>query len=231
MRRRGMWTQYLEHLTDRDLALLARVAGLSSPAALASAARDNPALLERVLSEPRLFDMLFDAKSDIFAVASPFLTFAVLTHRGARELSRTPYVEEWIGPGRHVPSFAVEDLRAFLGNDSRRLYLSGLLASFTRVASGSFWVQSARGWRRKRFSDLDPLRLLELLEALPPADRPPVYQRLGDTTLFLTGVFPDYAAGRVLSGSRRRLLRHVQLSEDYMDSGRAPEPSRDMSVL
>src|SRR5690348_10230268 len=37
-----------------------------------------------------------------------------------------------------------------------------------------------------------------LLEAVPQAERPGVYRRLGDVTLFLTGVFPDYAATRVL---------------------------------
>jgi hypothetical protein len=227
----SMWTNYLEHLSDRDLALLARIAGRSSGEDILAAARADAHFLDRLLWEPSLFEMLFGSGAEVFSRASPFLTFAVLTHRGARDLARLRFVEEWVGPGRRVPSFAVEDLRAFLEDDARRLYLVGLLASFTRVASGSFWVQSARGWKRKRFSDLDPMRMVELLEALPEPDRPPVYQRLGDLTLFLTGVFPDYAAGRLLPGNQRRLLRHLHLSEDRMDSGRPREPSREMSLL
>ena len=52
--------------------------------------------------------------------------------------------------------------------------------------------------RTRRFSELDPVRLAGLLEAVPQAERPGVYRRLGDVTLFLTGVFPDYAATAVL---------------------------------
>jgi hypothetical protein len=125
----------------------------------------------------------------------------------------------------------VDDLRAFLDDDARRLYLAELLASFTRVASGSFWVQSGRGWRRKRYSDLDPIRLMELLEELPEHARPPVYRRLGDLTLFLTGVFPDYAGGRLLHGARRRLHRYPLLRDDRMDSGWPRETSHDMDLL
>jgi hypothetical protein len=226
-----MWVQYLEHLTDNDLVLLARVAGQSSPARVAGAIREDRHFLNRLLREPPLYDLLFGRGADVFARASPFLTFAVLTHRGALELARTPFVEEWIGPGRRVPSFAVDDLRSFLDDEARRLYLSALLASFTRVASGSVWVQSARGWKRKRFSDLDPIRLLELLHELPEPHRAPVYHRLGDLMLFLTGVFPDYAAGRALGAARRHLQRHPLLRDDRMDSGWSLETSGDISLL
>jgi hypothetical protein len=226
-----MWPNYLQHLTQSDVALLARVAGLSSPADVGDAIRRDPHFLAWLLAHPALFAVLFGTDAEAFARASPFLTFAVVTHRGASDLARARYIEEWIAPGRRIPSFAVDDLRAFLDDEARRLYIAVLLASFTRVASGSIWVQAERGWKRKRFSDLDPLRLLELLEELPEADRPAVYQRLGDLTLFLTGVFPDYAAGRLLPRTRRRLQRHALFGEDRMDSGWSPEPSRDMSLL
>ena len=42
------------------------------------------------------------------------------------------------------------------------------------------------------------MRLAGLLDAVPQAERPGVYRRLGDATLFLTGVFPDYATTRAL---------------------------------
>jgi len=56
------------------------------------------------------------------------------------------------------------------------------------------------------------VRLAGLLEAVPRAERPGVYRRLGDVTLFLTGVFPDYAATTVLRPvNAARLLRAAGL--------------------
>src|SRR5262249_10913255 len=78
----------------------------------------------------------------------------------------------------------------------RRFFLTELLASYTRVASGSVLVATRRGFRRQRFSELDPVRLAGLLDVVPDAERPGVFRRLGDLALFLTGVFPDYVARR-----------------------------------
>jgi hypothetical protein len=79
-----------------------------------------------------------------------------------------------------------------------RFFLAELLSSYTHVASGSVWMRTPRGWRRRRFSELDPLRLVELLENASDEERALLYRRLGDLTLFLTGVFPDYAGKRFL---------------------------------
>ncbi|MBI4345807.1 MAG: hypothetical protein HY553_03065, partial [Elusimicrobia bacterium] len=68
-----------------------------------------------------------------------------------------------------------------------------LLASYTHVTSGQLWSRTARGWRKRRYSELDPLWLAELIEALPEAQRGPALRRLGDLALFLAGVFPDHA--------------------------------------
>ncbi len=49
-------------------------------------------------------------------------------------------------------------------------------------------------------------------EAVPPAERPGVYRRLGDATLFLTGVFPDYAVTKALGPlDAGRLMRAAGL--------------------
>jgi hypothetical protein len=79
----------------------------------------------------------------------------------------------------------------------RRLFLVELLASYTTVASGAIWTRSSRGWRKHRFSELDPVRFAALLDVVPEAERPGVYRRLGDLALFLTGVFPDAALARL----------------------------------
>ena len=75
------------------------------------------------------------------------------------------------------------------------------------MVSGSTWVATRRGWRRRRFSELDPLQLAGLLDTVPAAERPGVLRRLGDLSLFLTGVFPDHTASTPLG----RPVAEVQL--------------------
>ncbi len=91
---------------------------------------------------------------------------------------------------------------------SRCFFLVELLASYTHVSSGVSWQRTRRGWRRRRFSELDLVGLAGLLEVVDPVERAGVYRRLGDLTLFLTGVFPDHAFTVGLGGaSVGRLLR------------------------
>ena len=196
---------YLEHLTDTDLNLLA-AAGDSAEAGR------NPDAIEAALDSPALFRTLFSQPGrDPLLQGSPFLLFAVLVHRAARDLNQASFVDEWVGPRQRVPVFDVGGLRDFGAHPIRRFFLTELLASYTHVASGSVMVQTSRGWRRRRFSELDPIRLVELAELLPEAERPSVYRRLGDLSLFLTGVFPDYAAERrIVYRERRQLERAIE---------------------
>jgi hypothetical protein len=211
---------YLEHLNDADLALLAAAGGFRSSDDLLAALRESPDRLDALLGEPTLHTMLFGAgEREALLRASPFLVFSVLVAQSAADLARAQYVEEWVGPGRRVPMFEVSGLRGFLDDPVRRLFLAELLASYTRVASGSIWVQTSRGWRRRRFSELDPLRLVEMAEMAPDAEKPALYRRLGDLALFLTGVFPDYAGTRLLPGHRRQRLQRIMRASD----GDAPD--------
>jgi hypothetical protein len=144
----------------------------------------------------------------------------VFVHRAWAELQHATHVDEWIGPRRRLPVLGGADLRDFLGSTPRRLFLTELLASYTRVASGATWVHTRRGWRRRRFSELDPVRLASLLEVVPDDERPGIYRRLGDLALFLTGVFPDHTELRGLGPhGEGRLLRSSGLPA-------ACEPSR-----
>jgi hypothetical protein len=213
---------YLEHLTDPDLAFLAAASGQGvSVGELVSRLYEEPPSLERLLGQPSVFAALFDAGDDEALLrASPFLVFAVLVHRVQADLAQVSFIEEWIGPGRRVPMFDVAGLQEFAAGSPRRLFLAELLASYTHVASGSTWVRTARGWRRRRFSELDPLRLMELAELVPEVERPAVYRRLGDLALFLTGVFPDYAGDRFLpSIAQQRLQRALRRSDREPEAG------------
>ncbi len=95
-----------------------------------------------------------------------------------------------------MPLFDAPSLRDFLSSRARRLFLAELLASFTRVASGQYRVRSGGRPPTGRFNELDPAALAALAATVTEADRPGVCRRLGAVALFLTGVFPDYAAAR-----------------------------------
>jgi hypothetical protein len=200
---------YLEHLSDLDLALLSSV----NPAA--DDVRADPDRLEALIDSPAVYRTLFTVPGrDPLLRGSPFLIFAVLVHRVVRDLGHVSFVEEWVGPRQRVPVFDTASLRDFGADPLRRLFLAQLLASYTNVASGSTLVKTSRGWRRRRFSELDPMRLIELAELVPEGQRPAIYRRLGDLSLFLTGIFPDYAGERLVSDrERRRLERALALAD------------------
>jgi hypothetical protein len=109
-----------------------------------------------------------------------------------------------------LPVFDGGRLSGFLADLRHRLFLAELLASYAHVSGGSYWTRTPRGWRRRRWSELDPVRLAGLLEVLPPPERPGLYRRLGDLALFLTGVFPDHTAAHAFGAvDAARLLRSV----------------------
>lgn len=125
---------------------------------------------------------------DIFS-RSPFDVFRDLLDRTAETLERAPYVEEWLGPKQRLPVFDVGVIRDFASAPANRDRLALLLASYVRIASGSIWQRSGGRWRRRRYSELNPLDLAEM----------GAIGRLGDLALFLSGVFPEYVATHPLS--------------------------------
>jgi hypothetical protein len=200
---------YRQHLTSGDRAVLAEVTG------------GRP--LTTVFSTSELERVVFgsEAPFDPQRAVSPFLTFAVAVHRVADRLARATYVDEWVGPRQRVPVFAVEPLRQLLADPLRRFFFVELLASYTHVVSGSTWTATSRGWRRRRFSELDPVQLAGLLEAVTPAERPGVLRRLGDLALFLTGVFPDHTSSTTLGRpmAEAQLLRAAELQRSRVPAG------------
>lgn len=204
---------YLERLTRDDLRVLADVARRAGdPAASPERLAADPDRLADLMADPRAHDAVFGtpaAPAELAAPASPFLIFAVALHRASTELEERTYTVEWVGPSRRLPVFDVEVLREVVADPMRRLFLVELLASYTHVASGATWERTARGWRRRRFSELDPTQLASLLDVVPEAERPGIFRRLGDLALFLTGVFPDHTARRFLAPIQRDRLTRV----------------------
>ncbi len=204
----GLGVSYADHLTTTDLELLARTSG--GRVAVDDLRRD-PTAIPRLLSDPAVFEAVFGTRvtaSGQLLDVSPFLVFALVVHRSADELSSMNYVLERTAPRQTVPVFDAPQLVDFLSSPARRFLLAELLASFTRVASGRYRVRTGRGWRWRRFSELDPVRLAGLLEAVSDAERPGIYRRLGDVALFLSGVFPEYVQQHALGPiDASRLLR------------------------
>src|SRR4030081_2499165 len=190
---------YLEQLSDSDLHFLA------PDAEVAADVRRDPTRVEAVIDSSSTYRRLFSVPGrDPLLRGTPFLVFAVLLHRVVRDLGQASFVDEWVGPRQRVPVFDTAGLKKFSADPMARFFLVQLLSSYSSVASGSMLVKTSRGWRRRRFSELDPMRLIELAELVPELERPAVYRRLGDLSLFLTGVFPDYAAERLMAERERQ---------------------------
>jgi hypothetical protein len=186
---------YRQQLTGSDLDLLRGAVGPDVPLTEA---------LEAVATEEAVFGAR--ALTEVSVGVSPFLAFATAVHRTAARLETASFVEERWGPRTRIPLFDVAALRALVSDELRRWFLVELLASYTRVSSGVTWTRTARGWRRRRFSELDPASLVEQLELVGRTEWPGVYRRLGDLALFLLGVFPDHLPD-IAGASGDRLLR------------------------
>ena len=199
---------YADYLTEADLRLLARAVGLSADAVTRLA--DDPAAIEALLADSRVFEAVFGVTDPAeMVLASPFLAFGVAVHRAVADLAAIDYLPERSGLRQRIPVFDAPELRDFLGSAQRRLFLAELLASFTRVASGRYRTGRSR---TRRFSELDPVHLAGLLDVVPEDSRPGIYRRLGDVSLFLAGVFPDYSAMHALGPvDVSRLLRSARV--------------------
>jgi hypothetical protein len=217
---------YAEYLTAADRRLLCSAAGLSDRAMAGLA--DDPDLLERLLASPQVFQAVFGAPDEM-VLASPFLAFGVAVQRAVADLAALDHLPERSGLRQRIPVFDTPQLRDFLGSAQRRLFLAELLASFTRVASGRYRAAGAGGRARtRRFSELDPVRMAGLLEVATAQTRPGIYRRLGDVSLFLAGVFPDYSAAHALGPvDVARLLRAARVPAGERDQ-LAAAPALDL---
>lgn len=221
---------YLEHLTDGDLDLLVDVAKTGDSEGLRQFLGEGANRLRDLLASEAIYDVLFGSRNeDSLLRASPFLIFAVLISRAHADLKQAQFVDEWLGPARRLPVFEVASLRSFSADLAHQLFLAEVLASYTRVASGAYWVHTSRGWQRRRYSELDPMRMIEMLDIVPDSQRPALLRRLGDLALFLTGVFPDSTGSRFLRPMARKKIEWAILAEVSPES--KDRDNRELSGL
>jgi hypothetical protein len=209
--------RYGEHLTDRDLLTLAGGRADQVPAL-----RRVPALVLDLLDRPEVADALLAPRREEagrFSYVSPFLVFAAAVHRAGNALVGTFHAADRVGPRSRVPVFDAPLLAAFATRPVHRLFLAELLTSYSRVASGTVWRRAERGWRRQRWHELDLPRLAALLDAVPAAEQPGVWRRIGDGALFLAGVFPEYAERSLGLVEVARLQRATGLRLTAADRG------------
>lgn len=195
----------------------------------------DAARLKRVLSEDADFRNAFieddrtarSAISDreVFLRISPALYFEILLRNLRRELSGTSHTLEGDG-SRKVAVFDAGRVVDLLSRPEILHYLADMLASFTRVESGSFsWRVRGRAWRRIRFDDTDVDGLVHSLEFAGEAYRFHFYKRIADVCLFLLGVFPESVGassrGPAPGETPRRLTGPgARTPEDYEEEGK-----------
>lgn len=211
--------------TDRDILFLVETVlpERGDQEHIARTARDDPDLLEALLSHDRVFERL-SGDQEMLVRVTPQLYFSVLLRRARKDLEATPYTLER-RQGQRVAVFDSRRAARLLDNPGLRDYLAGMLASFTHVRSATWRVRVRRGiWHRRRFSDLDVDNLIRYADAMAEEQRFEVYRRIGDVCLFLAGMFPEYIEARErypLSGLPRPARGSLQRGiEDYEREGR-----------
>jgi hypothetical protein len=197
---------YSQHLNAADRKLVRSV----SPA-------DIP--MTTALGSPEVEEVVFpkDTSGGLSVGISPFLAFATAVHRTAAALESVSFVDERWGPRARIPVFDVDLLRGLLADPVNRYFFVELLTSYTRVTSGVAFTRTARGLRRHRFSELDPVRMAQLLDFVGETEYPGIYRRLGDLALFSVGVFPDHPPLLESGAASDRLLRVSGVRSDAVE--------------
>ncbi len=191
--------------------------------------------LKRVLAEDEDFRNAFieDDRTartvisdrEVFLKISPRLYFEILLRMLRRDLSGASHTLE-SGGFHKVAVFDARQVVALLGRPDVLPYLADMLASFTRVRSGSFsWIAPGTAWHRVRFDDTDIDGLVRSVEFAGEEYRLDVYKRIADICLFLLAVFPEHvqASSRAAAPGEpkpRPGRRGARTPEEYEEEGR-----------
>lgn len=198
---------YLDGLSERDLRTLAAIT-VSDADQLAEELRLRPWAIHDLLSDPDVVDGVMGRHAHPANLVSPFLLFAVMVHSAASELRTATYVNDWTGPQSRLPVFDVEPLQEFIEDPCRVFFLVRLLESFAVPTPAPV--------------PADPFDLGQLalwVDDALPCQRATVLCRLGDLSLFMTGILPDATGPQPLAPSEaERLGSTVDLApEEVLD--------------
>ena len=177
---------YLEGLSGRDLRTLAAITGGDADQ-LAEDLQRRPWAIHDLLSDPAVFDGVMGRHAHPANLVSPYLLFAVMIHAAAAELRTATFVNDWTGPRCRLPVFDVEPLQEFVEDPGRMFFLVRLLESFALPLPAPV--------------PADPLDLKDMalwVDHALPGQRAAIMCRLGDLSLFMSGVFPDSTGPRTM---------------------------------
>ena len=177
---------YLDGLSGRDLRTLAAITAGDADQ-LAEDLRHRPWAIHDLLSDPAVFEGVMGRQAHPANLVSPFLLFAVMVHSAAAELRTATFVNDWTGPRSRLPVFDVEPLQEFIEDPGRIFFLVRLLESFAVPTPAPV--------------PADPFDLSDLalwVDQSLPSQRATLLCRLGDLSLFMSGVLPDATGARAL---------------------------------
>lgn len=177
---------YLDGLTERDMKTLASITG-AEPETLADELCRRPWAIHDILTDSAVVEGILGRHAHPANLVSPFLLFAVVVHASAGDLREATYVNDWTGPHSRLPVFDVAPLQEFVEDPARMFFLTTLLESFAIPSSVA--------------APADPFDLGEIalwVDQAVPAQRVSLLMRLGDLSLFESGVFPDHSGTKPL---------------------------------
>ena len=182
-------------LTDRDLMFLIQTVATQRRdyEHIKEIIRDKPDLLDLMLNDEKLFQRLL-REEEVLLQISPRLLFEILLRQARRDLGREAYTVERVGLTWKIPVFDSPKIASFLEDRGIRDYLAEMLSSFTKIESTTLYFRLGMKTYRRKFSDMDFDDVGELSRLVEEKYRFPFYKRMGDISLFLTGVFPEYVA-------------------------------------
>lgn len=177
---------YLDGLTERDIKTLAGIVA-TGPEALADELHRRPWAIHDILSDEAVLDGVMSRHAHPANVVSPFLLFAVVVHAAACDLRQATYVNDWTGPRSRLPVFDVAPLQEFIEDPARVFFLASLLESFVvplpvDAPANPFDLNEIAMW----------------VDQAVPAQRASLLVRLGDLSLFESGIYPDHTGTRQL---------------------------------
>ena len=165
------------------------------PARLVRLVREDEQFRQALVGDDRVFRQVVEDE-EILVKISPALYFEVLLRRAAKDMETATHTLERTG-SQSIPVFDTDEVVELLSLPGVLLYLSQMLASFTRISSQVTSVRVRRGIRRRvRHNDLDIDSLMGRLGGADEEQRFGLYRRIADVCLFLSGIFPAYAPCR-----------------------------------
>ena len=216
-------TNRLAQLSEADLDFLVRAVTETRTdyEHIKNIVRGKADLLQIMLDDERVFLRLAN-NPDALLQVSPYLLFTVLLRRAQRDLRARRFTMEVSTQGT-LPVFDADAAATLLEDEAVRDYLAQMLEGFTRIDRHTVQLWGARGPRRVTYSDFAVEDMEALVELADESQRFPLYRRLGDLCLFLTGMFADHLASRAREASARAARvrgKEPQDIEEYEERGR-----------